>query len=54
MGRIKAKLPDTGLSVIALSVMVMNLSKLAKAFLRQIFKMPTFTSFKVLAALAAA
>jgi hypothetical protein len=47
MGRIRGKLPDTGKTVIALSVMVMNLSKLAKAFLRQIQEIPRFTSFKV-------
>ena len=54
MGRVRAKLPDTGLTVIALSVMVMNLSKLAKAFLRKILKMPRFVSFNVYAAPVAA
>jgi len=54
MGRIRGKLPDTGMTVIALSVMVMNLSKLAKAFLRQIQNFSRFTSVKVHTATAAA
>jgi len=33
MGRIRARLPGSGKSVIVLSLMAMNLSKLAKAFL---------------------
>jgi len=35
MDRIRAKLPETGMSVITLAVMAMNLNKLAKAFLRR-------------------
>jgi len=54
MGRVRGKLPDTGKTVIALSVMVMNLSKLAKAFLRQIQEISRFSSFKVHAASVAA
>jgi hypothetical protein len=34
MNRIRARLPESGLSVIVMSLMTMNLSKLAKAFLR--------------------
>lgn len=37
LDRIKARLPETGMTVIALSIMAMNLSKLAKAFLRLLF-----------------
>ena len=46
--------PENRWVVIALSVIVMNLSKLAKAFLRQILKISHFTSFKVHAAAVAA
>jgi hypothetical protein len=37
LGRIHARLPETGFSVISLAIMAMNLSKLAKAFLRRFF-----------------
>jgi len=36
MNRIRARLPETGISVTSLSIMAMNLSKLAKAFLRHL------------------
>jgi len=38
LGRVHARLPETGFSVISLAIMAMNLSKLAKAFLRCFFK----------------
>lgn len=37
MDRIRPRLPETGESAIVLSIMAMNLSKLAKAFLRRFF-----------------
>ena len=43
MGLIHARLPQSGLSVITLAVMAMNLSKLAKAFLRRFFGLRYFT-----------
>jgi len=46
MGRVHARLPETGLSAITLSIMAMNLSKLAKAFLRH------FIDFLLVAAFA--
>ena len=42
MGRIRARLPGSGKSVIVLSLMAMNLSKLAKAFLRYFWRMRLF------------
>ena len=42
MGRIRARLPGSGKSVIVLSLMAMNLSKLAKAFLRRFWIMCYF------------
>jgi len=43
MGRIRARLPESGKSVIVLSLMVMNLSKLAKAFLRHFWRLRYFS-----------
>jgi hypothetical protein len=45
MGRIRARLPESGKSVIVLSLMVMNLSKLAKAFLRCFWIMCYFDQY---------
>ena len=42
MGRIRVRLPGSGMSVIVLSLMAMNLSKLAKAFLRRFWRMCFF------------
>jgi hypothetical protein len=42
MDRIRAKLPGSGMSVIVLSLMAMNLSKLAKAFLRRYWQLRVF------------
>ena len=42
MGRIRTRLPESGKSVIVLSLMTMNLSKLAKAFLRLFWKLLYF------------
>jgi len=42
LGRIKARLPGSGKSVMVLSLMAMNLSKLAKAFLRLFTKLLFF------------
>lgn len=39
LNRIRARLPGSGMSVIVLSLMAMNLSKLAKAFLRRFWKL---------------
>ena len=43
MNRIRARLPESGKSVIVLAIMAMNLSKLAKAFLRRFLRMSYFT-----------
>ena len=42
MGRIRVRLPESGKSVIVLSLMAMNLSKLAKAFLRHFCELRYF------------
>jgi len=42
MGRIRARLPESGKSVIVLSLMAMNLSKLANAFLRYFWRLRYF------------
>ena len=42
MSRIRARLPETGMSVVSLSIMAMNLSKLAKAFLCRFWQMCCF------------
>ena len=42
MNRIRARLPETGISVTSLSIMAMNLSKLAKAFLHRFQRMLYF------------
>jgi len=43
MDKIRARLPETGMSVITLAIMAMNLSKLAKAFLRPLsFLLPDY------------
>ena len=48
MGRIRARLPGSGKSVIVLSLMAMNLSKLAKAFLR-IFRKLSYSEKEIAA-----
>jgi len=49
MGRIRARLPGSGKSVIVLSLMAMNLSKLAKDFLRCFLGMRLFSQENALA-----
>ena len=44
MNRIRVRLPESGKSVIVLSIMAMNLSKLAKAFLRLFWREHFFVS----------
>jgi hypothetical protein len=45
MNKIHARLPESGMSVITLAVMAMNLSKLANAFLRRFFARGLFSRF---------
>jgi len=42
MNRVRARLPESGKSVIVLALMAMNLIKLAKAFLRRFLRMCYF------------
>jgi hypothetical protein len=47
MNTIHARHPEHGLSVIVLSVMAMNLNKLAKAFLRRFFKVCFYPQYSI-------
>jgi len=51
MNRIRARLPEPGKSVIVLALMAMNLSKMAKAFLRLFYQTNNF-GFRIAAATA--